>query len=311
MAEKIKMKKQSEKTFAEVFESFITSQKAKDISEVTIRNYHLHLQSISKHLDIQTAFKKITKDELDAMIVSMKEAELAHNSIATYVRLLRTFYKWCNSEGISSLNLNPIKEKETVKDVYSDEELELLLKKPTQDCDFCEYRSWVIINFLLNCGCRAASIRNIQNGDVHLKGKQITLRHNKNGKIQNVPLCSKMVAILYEYMEIRKGEDDDYLFCNQYGEMLTESALRQSIAKYNRRRGVKKTSLHLFRHTFARKYLVDCNGNAFTLQKLLGHSTLAMTKHYCRIYDRELVANFDSFSPLQQMKTTERKTIKI
>ena len=83
--------------------------------------------------------------------------------------------------------------------------------------------------------------------------------------------------------------------------------LRQSIARYNMRRGVQKTSIHLFRHTFARKYLIDCGGDAFTLQKLLGHSTLAMTKHYCAIYDADLTKNYDNFSPLAQMKASGAK----
>ena len=76
---------------------------------------------------------------------------------------------------------------------------------------------------------------------------------------------------------------------------------------FGRRRGVQKTSIHLFRHTFARKYLIDCGGDAFTLQKLLGHSTLAMTKHYCAIYDADLTKNYDNFSPLAQMKAGSAK----
>jgi hypothetical protein len=91
------------------------------------------------------------------------------------------------------------------------------------------------------------------------------------------------------------------------GTQLTENGLRQSVARYNMRRGVQKTSIHLFRHPFARKYLIDCGGDAFTLQKLLGHSTLAMTEHYCAIYDADLAKNYDNFSPLAQMKAGSEK----
>lgn len=97
------------------------------------------------------------------------------------------------------------------------------------------------------------------------------------------------------------------LFCTETGTQLTENGLRQSIARYNMRHGVQKTSIHLFRHTFARKYLIDCGGDAFTLPKLLGHSTLAMTKHYCAIYDADLTKNYDNFSPLAQMKASGAK----
>ena len=150
-------------------------------------------------------------------------------------------------------------------------------------------------------------MRNIQNRDVDLGARQIVYRHTKNGKVQVVPLCSQMVSILREYMTIRKGEPAEYLFCNQYGEMLSENALRFAIAHYNRSRGVEKTSIHLFRHTFARKYLVDCGGGAFMLQKLLGHSTLAMTKHYCAIYDADISKNYDRFSPLAQLQQAKSK----
>ena len=205
------------------------------------------------------------------------------------------------------MNLPPIKDKETVKETYTDSELSLLLKKPAKDCDFCEYRNWVIINFLLNCGCRASTVRNIQSRDIDLSAKQVTYRHTKTGKVQIIPLCSLMVNILRDYITVRKGESTDYLFCNEFGEKLSGNALREAIHRYNKRRGVEKTSLHAFRHTFARKYLIDCGGDAFTLQKLLGHSTLQMTKHYCTIYDADIAKNFDRFSPLAQLSATKEK----
>ena len=108
-------------------------------------------------------------------------------------------------------------------------------------------------------------------------------------------------------MQIRGGSAAEYLFCNEHGEMLTENALRLAIARYNRQRGVQKTSIHMFRHTFARKYLLDCGGNAFTLQKLLGHSTLEMTKHYCAIFNTDLANGFDNMSPLEQLHGQENR----
>ena len=129
----------------------------------------------------------------------------------------------------------------------------------------------------------------------------------KGGKVQVIPISSRMIVILREYMRIRGGEGNDFLFCDEYGGPLSENALRLAIASYNRSRGIEKTSIHLFRHTFARKYLLDCGGNAFTLQKILGHSTLKMTKHYCSIYDADIAKNYDSFSPLASMNPRGEK----
>ena len=56
MRSKIVFRGQLEKNLKEVFEDFITSQTARGISDITIRNYRQHLHSISKHFDIETPF---------------------------------------------------------------------------------------------------------------------------------------------------------------------------------------------------------------------------------------------------------------
>jgi len=307
MARKITMGAQSRKSVAEVFDDFVVSKMAQGLSDITIATYRQHIRSISNHLDIQKPMEALTRKDLEAMIVSMRSSGLAHNSISSYCRVFRTFSNWCRDCGLNIPQLPNIKDKETVKEAYTDAELLALLKRPKKDCSFCDYRNWVIVNFLMNSGCRSSSVRNIQNQDVDLETRQVILRHNKNGKIQTVPLCSQMVSILREYMPVRGGKPEDYLFCDQYGGMLSMNGLRLAIARHNQSRGVQKTSAHLYRHTFARKYLVDCGGDAFMLQRLLGHSTLKMTKHYCAIYDADIAKDYDRFSPLAQLNQQKEK----
>lgn len=264
-------------TIEETFSDFIISRKTKGLAEKTLQSYQSQFQAVAKHMDVKMDIAMLQKADLDAMIISMRDASLSPNSINSYTRTLKSFFSWCNEQGITRLNIPLYKAEETVKETYSDAELAALLKKPDiRKATFAEYRDWVIINFLLNCGSRAATVRAIQIRDVDLDGGMVFYRHTKNRKAQVIPLCSAMVAILREYLRHRGGKAADYLFCTETGSQLTENGLRQSIARYNTRRGVQKTSIHLFRHTFARKYLIDCGGDAFTLQKLLGHSTLAM-----------------------------------
>ena len=295
-------------TIEETFSDFIISRKTKGLAEKTLQSYQSQFQAVARHMDVKMDIAMLQKADLDAMIISMRDASLSPNSINSYTRTLKSFFSWCNEQGITRLNIPLYKAEETVKETYSDAELAALLKKPDiRKATFAEYRDWVIINFLLNCGSRAATVRAIQIRDVDLDGGMVFYRHTKNRKAQVIPLCSAMVAILREYLRHRGGEAADYLFCPETGSQLTENGLRQSIARYNTRRGVQKTSIHLFRHTFARKYLIDCGGDAFTLQKLLGHSTLAMTKHYCAIFDADLTKNYDTFSPLAQLKSNSTR----
>ena len=297
----------SQASIEELFPNFVVAKKAQGVSEKTLHTYESHFHCISKYFDLSISIGELSEDHVNQMIVSMRDSGLAHNSISSYMRVFRTFIGWCRVRGYTTLQIQNTKDKETLKNTYTDEELRLLLKRPKADCDFTEYRNWVIINLLMNCGCRAATIRHIRNSDVDLISHQILFRHTKTGKLQAIPLCTSMRAILQEYMAIRGGGSSDYLFPNGFGDMLQEDAFRTAIHRYNKKRGVEKTSLHLFRHTFARKFLVDCGGDAFTLQRLLGHSTLAMTKHYCAIYDADICKDFDRFSPLAQLTCSKEK----
>ena len=299
---RMKMKRVFETTIAEIFEEFLLDKTAGGTSEKTLQTYSNHFHSLGKWLDINTPIQELTDRQLKQMVVDMRSSTLSPSSIASYIRTLKSFLSWCNANDKTQVNIKLYNAPETVKETYTDKELKLLLKKPDmKSCGFTEYRNWVIINLLLNCGCRAKTVRTFLIKDVNLSNQTITYRHTKNGKVQIVPLCSAIIPILREYMRIRNGKPDEVLFPNEFGKELTENALRLAIDKYNNSRGVAKTSIHLFRHTFAQRYLQN-GGNSLYLQKILGHSTLAMTKHYCNIYDVELVKSFDAFSPLATIR---------
>ena len=303
---KITMKKTL--TLEECFEKFINSKTAEGLSKKTISGYIGHFKTISRYVNIQTPIAEFQKEEAEEMVKRMQATELATNSIASYIRTFKTFISWCNEEGLTTVKIPKYKTEETIQDIYNDEELLALLKKPNLNkCDFTEYRNWVIVNFLISTGCRASTLRAIRRKDINFENHFVYYRHTKNGKVQVMPLCAQMINILSEYLYYRNCNEDDFLFCTEYGEPLTENALKIAIRTYNQSRSVNKTSTHLFRHTFARKFLTDCGGDPFTLQRLLGHSTLEMTKHYCRISNKDIANSFDILSPLEQIKPTSQR----
>lgn len=91
---------------------------------------------------------------------------------------------------------------------------------------------------------------------------------------------------------------DGYLFPNKEGYKLTVNALKHAMAKHCELRGVDKTSIHGLRHSFAREW-VRGGGDVFKLQKMLGHSTLDMTRKYVRLFDTDLQDGF--VSPLDKI----------
>ena len=81
------------------------------------------------------------------------------------------------------LNIPKLKEQEVVKPTYSEDDLKILLQKP-ETSSFAEFRTWVIINYILGTGNRQASLLNIKNCDVELSEGYINLTHTKSKKKQ-------------------------------------------------------------------------------------------------------------------------------
>lgn len=286
----------------EVFENFLCSKRSNGIKEKTIQTYIYHFNVIKQYLEPKENIESLRKQDIEQAILAIKNTGISCNSIRSYTATLKSFLSWCNEEQFIDFNIKLFKGMETIKDTYTDEELKTLLIKPNiKKCSFSEYRNWVIINFLLNSGCRASTIRNILIKDVDLENDMVKFRHTKNQQYLMVPLCLDMKKILKEYLKIRGGQPNSFLFPNQEDKQMTENCLSQAIRKYNKKRGINKTSIHLFRHSYAERYLRN-GGNAFHLQKILGHTTLAMTRHYCKIYNSDIINNYDSFSPLQTLK---------
>ena len=179
---------------------------------------------------------------------------------------------------------------EKIKETYSDEELQILLQKPDiSNCSFSRYKTWVFESYLLGTGNRLSTALAVKKRDIDFDGGTIRLPTTKNRRQQIIPLANSLAKVLQEYLTFRGGEPDDYLFCDEYGARAKEQTYRQLVRRYNLSRNVTKTSCHLFRHTFAKHWIL-AGGDIFRLQKILGHSDLTVTKEYVQMFGQDLKA---------------------
>ena len=308
------------KTVEEAIELFLRKCKIKNLSEVTIRDYRDHLAVFQdfcgNNVERVSEISEATVDDFICWLQNERQTastvKISAISINTLLRSLRAFLYYCmDNNFLSRFKVKLIKAEKKVKETYSDEELELLLQKPDIDtCSFPVYRTWVFENYLLGTGNRLSTALNVRNCDIDFTNATILLQKTKNRCQQIIPLSNSLAVILEEYMEIRGGEDEDFLFCDQYGNQGTGTAFRSAVYDYNKARGVQKTSIHVFRHTFAKKWIL-AGGDVFRLQKILGHSSLTVTKEYITMFGQDLQMDFEKFNPLDRMMREKKKETKL
>ncbi len=182
---RIKMQQQAEKKSIErAFEDFIRYCNVKNLAKDSVTFYENCYKSFTKFLPTDSYVRDITLHTIQDYILWQKDKSVSAIAINSNLRGIRAFLYYCMKLGyIGKFQIELIKAEKKIKQVYSDAELELLLKKPSlKHCSFAEYRNWVVINYALATGNRVATIINLKISDVDIENGFITLQRTKNKK---------------------------------------------------------------------------------------------------------------------------------
>ncbi len=299
---KIKLERNSERTINEGYEEFKRHCQMRNYSVYTIKHYDNTIHVFELFHPLNNSIRTLNQKLIEDYTLHLLKKDLAGKTVATYIGSLRTIlYFFMQNEYIDSFHIIKPKYDKPIKEVYTDTELHILLKKPNmKQCSFVEYRNWVLVNYLISTGQRKNTVINLKIGDLDLENGLVILRVVKNRKPTILPLSTSIVNILQEYLLHRKGAKDNYLFCNESGDQMSSSCLGCAIKSYNQNRGVDRTSIHAFRHTYAKKYLLG-GGNVFMLQKLMMHSDLKTTQEYLNLFFEDLQKDYNLYNPLEQL----------
>jgi len=287
----------------EVFSRFLRDRECSNVSPYTIGYYERCYKSFGKFYDVGLPCSEITLDTVRDYISWQKEqGNINDISINTNLRGVRSILYFAMQEGyLQEFKIKLIRAVKPIKPVYTEQQLERLLKKPSmKKCTFAEYRNWVIVNYLLGTGNRLETMSKLKIGDLDFENYQIALIHTKNKKQYFIPMSKELAKVLREYITYRKGEADDCLFCTSYGAPLSKGTIQTQIQHYNKSRGVRETSIHMFRHTFAKMWILN-GGDIIRLQSILGHSSLEMVKEYVEMFCDDLQEGFSSHNPLDSL----------
>jgi integrase/recombinase XerD len=154
--------------------------------------------------------------------------------------------------------------------------------------------------FLLDTGCRISEALNLRVRDIDFENMLVTL-DGKGRKQRVVPFSFELRKALFRYVTDCKRKLDSLLFANRTETKLGRRNVLRDVKLLCQRLGFDPPArtLHAFRHTFAVNYLRR-GGSVFHLQKVLGHSTLEMTRRYANLMTEDLQAVHERVSLLSR-----------
>lgn len=240
-----------------------------NVSDHTIRWYRCALKWLPN--------ENPTEDQLNSMVIRMRERGLKATGCNAAIRAINCYLRWSGSPHTVQF----LKEPKLVLPTFTNEQVRLLIKyKPKTQF---QHRLHLLVMILMDTGCRISEALALHHEDIDLDNMLMKL-HGKGDQDRLVPISFQLRKLLFK---VEKGP----LFRTVNGTAWKRIGALRSVKLHCQKLGFEPPvrTLHAIRHTFATAYLRH-GGSVFHLQKMLGHSSLEMSRRYANLSTTDLSA---------------------
>jgi integrase/recombinase XerC len=284
----------------------------RNASALTIKSYTddlTHLDEFFQEQSGQTPHPRdVDVSQLRGYVAYLHECGYAQATVARRLACLRSFFRYCNREGICDKNpARPLRTPRAGRKLphflTTDEVGQLLIAPPGNVDDGIRDRA--ILETMYSAGLRVAEVVALSLSD--LDRPQGILRVLGKGRKERIaPVGSYALKALARWLEVRKPDttaeesDQQALFLNRFGRRLTTRSIGRMLEKHIATAGLStQTSPHTLRHSFA-THLLDGGADLRSVQELLGHKSLTTTQIYTHVSTRRLREAYEAAHPHAQ-----------
>ena len=295
-AKEIKMILQS------AIEEFLIEQQVRGNTPKTVLYYKQSLGFFTAYTG-QMDLDAVTLSLCKRYYIHLTQTGIASTTTQTYIRALRAFLTWAFNEDYIAENIParfklPKAQRKTI-DVLTDDEVRRLF-----DCFDTRAtigaRNYAICALMLDSGLRLNEVVTLEGGNVHV-AEGYAIVNGKGNKQRMVPLGLYSKKALIRYMGRVPQCSGKTLFVQKDTLIpLRQSTVKQLFRKLKTKAAIPRLRPHLLRHSFATRYLA-AGGDIYSLQQILGHTSLEMVKRYVHLIPQQTIVCFPRFSPLDNL----------
>jgi integrase/recombinase XerD len=223
-----------------------------------------------------------SQDELKDAVLRMREKGLKATGCNSAIRAINAYLRWAESP----LKIPQLKEPQIILPTFTAAQVSRLVSwKPKK---VCERRLHLLVLFLLDTGCRISEALTLRVREIDFDNLLVTL-DGKGRKQRVVPFSFELRRVMFRYVSEFKRKPDALLLASRNDTRLGRRVMLRDVKQLCKRLGFDPPArtIHAMRHTFAVNY-IRRGGSVFHLQKVLGHSTLEMTRRYANLMTEDL-----------------------
>ncbi len=281
----------------------------RNASELTIKSYSEDFGSLQDYLRDRvgevSSPGELQIAQLRGYVAYLHECDYARTTIARRLASLRSFFRYCQREGL--VTSNPAKALRTPRVgrklphfLTIDQITKLLESPPANEVEGLRDRA--LLETMYSAGLRVAELvgMNVEHWD---RDANIVRVYGKGRKERIAPIGRHAAKALDRWMEVRepapdaKPADRAAMFLNRFGTRLTTRSVGRMLEKYLNLTGLDQiTTPHTLRHTFA-THLLDGGADLRSVQEMLGHKSLTTTQIYTHVSTKRLKDTYEQAHP--------------
>ena len=263
----------------ELLQLFITAKQVEGCSLKTLRYYQRTVENLF-HTMTGTIIQLSTDDLRSYLARYQAETGCSKANLDNIRRILSSFFAWLEQEEYIIKNpirrIKKIKTEQTVKETYTDENLEIMR-------DNCEnLRDLAIIDLLASTGMRVGELVQLNRSDIDFENRECIV-FGKGKKERPVYFDARTKIHLKNYLNSRV-DTHPALFVTLFKntKRLGIAGVEIRLRKLGQKLGINKVHPHKFRRTLATK-AIDKGMPIEQVQKLLGHAKIDTTLAYAMV----------------------------
>ena len=293
---------------ANVVEAYLLTCRAEGKSPNTIRWYEQKLRTFLEYLRSRRLPLKpsdITPEIVRGLIAHLQASGVSAFTTRGYVQVVKGLFTWLDDEGYVEDNpIRRVKLPKTPRYVVRplEEHQVRLLLAAINPRTAIGSRDLVILLLLLDTGMRLGELAGLTVAEAEVALRDGMLRvFGKGARERLLPVGTTALNALRRYLHLHRPQSNaEALFLGSWGQPLIAEGIRQVVRRVAQRAGVPGVHPHRLRHTAAVIFL-RAGGDVFTLQRILGHSTLAMTRNYVTLTDTDVKTAHMRASPADRL----------
>ncbi len=258
---------------------FITAKSIEGCSTKTLKYYKATIRKMLSVLDISVTH--ITTEDLRQYLSDYQTINnCSKSNIDNIRRIMSTFFSWLEDESYILKSpvrrIHKIKTPKTVKETYSDENLEILRDNASN------IRDLAMIDLLASTGMRVGELVKLNIEDIDFDNRECIV-FGKGSKERPVYFDARTKIHLKNYLDSR-NDTNPALFVSLLNphNRLAISGVEIRLRELGRKLGIKKVHPHKFRRTLATR-AIDKGMPVEQVQQLLGHTKIDTTMQYAMV----------------------------